>query len=134
MIRDDPWSYYLLGNFKNVLHIGLDCVLDKSISYGVAFHHAGLTYDERDIIESAFCRSTIRAIVATSTLSSGVNLPARRVLIRTPMFGGKQMCTLTYHQMIGRAGRMGKVRNFIENQQNYFCAQQIIFIILFIFS
>lgn len=90
----------------------MDSVLKQAISYAVAFHHAGLTYDERDIIESAFCRSTIRVIVATSTLSSGVNLPARRVLIRTPLFGNKPMCSLTYKQMIGRAGRMGKVRAF----------------------
>lgn len=84
--------------------------MKQTISYAVAFHHAGLTYDERDIIESAFCRTKLRVIVATSTLSSGVNLPARRVIIRTPMFANKPMCSLTYKQMIGRAGRMGKVR------------------------
>lgn len=91
------------------LFLGLDSVLEKTVSYGVAFHHAGLTFDERDIIESSFCKSSIRVIIATSTLSSGVNLPARRVIIRSPMFGGKPMCPLTYKQMIGRAGRMGKV-------------------------
>lgn len=87
---------------------GLDSILEQSISYGCAFHHAGLTMDERDIIESAFKNGALRVIVATSTLSSGVNLPARRVIIRTPMFGGKPMNSLTYKQMIGRAGRMGK--------------------------
>lgn len=88
---------------------GLDTVLEKTVSYGVAFHHAGLTFDERDILESAFSNGSLRVIVATSTLSSGVNLPARRVIIRTPLFGGKPMSSLTYKQMIGRAGRMGKV-------------------------
>lgn len=87
---------------------GLDPVLEKTISYAVAFHHAGLTFDERDIIESAFSNGSLRVIVATSTLSSGVNLPARRVIIRTPLFAGKQMSSLTYKQMIGRAGRTGK--------------------------
>uniref|UniRef100_A0A1A9VS42 DNA polymerase theta n=1 Tax=Glossina austeni TaxID=7395 RepID=A0A1A9VS42_GLOAU len=87
---------------------GLDSVLEKTITYGCAFHHAGLTTEERDIVETSFKAGTLKIIVATSTLSSGVNLPARRVLIRSPLFGGKQMSSLTYRQMIGRAGRTGK--------------------------
>ena len=67
----------------------------------------GLTFDERDVIEGAFRHSALRVLVATSTLSSGVNLPARRVIVRTPMFHGSVIDTLTYKQMIGRAGRKG---------------------------
>uniref|UniRef100_A0A6P7GLT1 DNA polymerase theta n=1 Tax=Diabrotica virgifera virgifera TaxID=50390 RepID=A0A6P7GLT1_DIAVI len=88
--------------------VGLDVILQKTVSFGVAFHHAGLTMEERDIIEGAFRNSVLRVLVATSTLSSGVNLPARRVIIRTPMFHGKPLDSLIYRQMIGRAGRMGK--------------------------
>lgn len=33
---------------------GLDGVLKSTVSFGVAFHHAGLTMDERDIIEGSF--------------------------------------------------------------------------------
>lgn len=88
--------------------VGLDSILEKGLSYGCAFHHAGLTTDERDVVESSFKSGVIKIIVATSTLSSGVNLPARRVLIRTPLFFGKMMNSLTYKQMIGRAGRTGK--------------------------
>ncbi|CAG9863608.1 unnamed protein product [Phyllotreta striolata] len=97
----------LLEQLKNC-PVGLDEVLLKTASFGVAFHHAGLTMDERDILEGAFRNGALRVIVATSTLSSGVNLPARRVIIRTPMFHGKPLDPLVYRQMIGRAGRMGR--------------------------
>nr|XP_056704350.1 DNA polymerase theta [Euleptes europaea] len=96
----------LLGQLKRSPS-GLDSVLQQTIKWGVAFHHAGLTFDERDIVEVAFRQGVLRVLVATSTLSSGVNLPARRVIIRTPVFGSRSLDVLTYKQMSGRAGRKG---------------------------
>ena len=87
--------------------VGLDGILEKTVPCGVGFHHAGLTYDEREIIEGAFRHGLIRVLVATSTLSSGVNLPARLVIVRTPFFQRSLLDVLVYKQMVGRAGRKG---------------------------
>ncbi|XP_018551255.1 LOW QUALITY PROTEIN: DNA polymerase theta [Lates calcarifer] len=86
---------------------GIDPILQRTVPWGVAFHHAGLTFDERDVLEGAFRQGMVRVLAATSTLSSGVNLPARRVIIRTPTFNGHLLDPLTYKQMAGRAGRKG---------------------------
>jgi DNA polymerase theta len=85
---------------------GLDNQLAKTIRFGIGFHHAGLTVEEREIVENYFKNGYLLVIVCTSTLSSGVNFPAHRVIIRTPIFNGnKPIDIITYKQMVGRAAR-----------------------------
>ncbi len=77
---------------------------------GSAFHHAGLLNGQRKTIEDAFRNGDIKVVVATPTLAAGVNLPARRVIIRSIYrFDGfsRRIKVAEYKQMAGRAGRPG---------------------------
>lgn len=86
--------------------------LADCFSGGVAFHHAGLEYAQRRMVEDEFRARTLKCIVATPTLAAGINLPARRVIVRdTSRFesnkGSVPLPVMEVKQMCGRAGRPG---------------------------
>ncbi|CDJ58028.1 DNA polymerase theta, putative [Eimeria maxima] len=79
-----------------------------AVSEGVAYHHAGLSGEERALLEAGFRRGHLNVLCATSTLALGVNLPAARVIIRAPHLGRDELLSPgRFHQMAGRAGRKG---------------------------
>jgi helicase len=87
-----------------------DRVLAACVGQGAAFHHAGLRREERSVVEEGFRKGHIKCIASTPTLAAGLNLPARRVIIRDyrRYSGGEGMVPIPareYHQMAGRAGR-----------------------------
>jgi len=84
--------------------------LADTVTKGAAFHHAGLNREHRRVIEKSFKAGYIKVLCATPTLASGVNLPARTVVIGNyrrfmPGYGMQPIKVLEYKQMSGRAGR-----------------------------
>jgi helicase len=81
------------------------------ISSGVAFHHAGLSDEQRKLVETNFKSGLIKCIIATPTLAAGINLPARRVVVRDVFRYDAELGMTTpipileIKQMMGRAGR-----------------------------
>ena len=83
--------------------------LAESLEHGVAFHHAGLFNEQKEIIEDEFRNGNILMITATPSLMYGVNLPSKTVVIRDTTRwtanGPQPIPVFDYEQMSGRAGR-----------------------------
>ncbi len=82
---------------------GLEC--------GFAAHHAGMVPPMKEAVEEAFANGLVKVVFATETLSLGINMPARSVVIeKLSKFTGERHEFLTpgeYTQLTGRAGRRG---------------------------
>ena len=112
---DDETLYALREMALSILHTGetdTTRTLATCVEGGAAFHHAGLGSEQRSIIEDAYRRGTLKVISSTPTLAAGLNLPARRVIIRgykryDPNYGALPIPVIEYKQMAGRAGRPG---------------------------
>ncbi len=76
---------------------------------GVGVHHAGILPRYRRMVEELFQRKLLSVCVCTETLSAGINLPARSVVLPSLLKGLKDKKKVvepsTAHQIFGRAGR-----------------------------
>jgi helicase len=85
-------------------------LLREIVPAGVGLHLGDLIDSERNAIEDAFRNRELKVLVATSTLSQGVNLPADAVVfVDTERFGNTGDAPISgpdYLNIAGRAGRL----------------------------
>jgi ATP-dependent RNA helicase HelY len=83
----------------------------ESLTTGVAAHHAGMLPLFKETVEELFQDGLVKVVFATETLSLGINMPAKSVVIEDLWkFQGERHELVTpgeYTQLTGRAGRRG---------------------------
>jgi ATP-dependent RNA helicase HelY len=85
--------------------------LREALAAGIAAHHAGMLPVFKELVEELFAAGLVKVVFATETLSLGINMPAKTVVIEDLWkFSGERHELLTpgeYTQLTGRAGRRG---------------------------
>lgn len=93
-------------------------ILAEMIEYNVAYHHAGLDHELKELIEKWYDQGNIDCLSLTTTLASGYDSPVKTVIIADykrfdALEGGKRnVPTHEVRQWMGRAGREGHDHNF----------------------
>ena len=80
---------------------------EKALLKGYAIHNAGLLPAQKELIEELFNKKLIKSVIATETLSAGINMPARTTVISSTRTPAGDLTPNKFHQMAGRAGRRG---------------------------
>ncbi|MFD9687391.1 DEAD/DEAH box helicase [Kitasatospora sp. NPDC059088] len=95
--------------------LGQEHPLVRCTRHGAAYHHGALPEDVLHAVEGALRRGDLLAIASTSTLTDGVNLPVRTVIVdhkvdgdRTDYEGERALSSAELLNAIGRAGRAGR--------------------------
>ncbi len=93
-------------NLLNTTHL-----LKQCLARGVAFHHAGLLPNHKEIVENLFAQGLVKVLYATETFAVGINMPAKTVCFDSlEKYDGRSFRYLNskeYFQLAGRAGRRG---------------------------
>ncbi len=82
-------------------------LLAQTVKFGVGFHYGNIPTILRNAVEKAFDKGALKYLVCTSTLLSGVNLPALNLFVCSPTRGnGSPLGSVDFWNLAGRAGRL----------------------------
>jgi len=95
---------------------GTEHPLCSVLRRGVAYHHGSLPGDIRVSIEEAMSEGHLRILVATTTLTEGVNLPVQSVVVASQGFrtADGEVEYITGSKLINAVGRAGRATRETE--------------------
>ena len=110
-LDEDPATFALAGLVRT--RLGPEHPLARVIPKGVAFHHGALPVDVQSEIEDAVRTGQINCLVATTTLTEGINLPFKSVVVAQRGYQGSDgfvevVDAARLLNAVGRAGRAGR--------------------------
>lgn len=79
----------------------------RLLQHGIVLHHGKMPPSLGRLLVEVIERQIASIVLATSTLSEGVNLPFETVIFASPMRSGKELDVRSVANTIGRAGRPG---------------------------
>ncbi|MFC1989611.1 DEAD/DEAH box helicase [Chloroflexota bacterium] len=90
--------------------------LTEVIKKGVAYHHGSLPSEIREAIEEAVTQGHLKFLVATTTMTEGVNLPVRSVVVARQGSWGPEGYNeyITGSKLINAIGRAGRATKETE--------------------
>ncbi len=91
------------------LRLGAAHPLVPVLEHGVAYHHAALPVDVLEAIEEGIQTEEIKYIASTTTLTEGVNLPVRTVILAETHYDDQPVeAVLRGARMLNAMGRAGR--------------------------
>ncbi|MFR9727299.1 helicase-related protein [Streptomyces sp. MS19] len=84
-------------------HLGEEHELTVMVTQGIAYHHGTVPQPVRHLLEDAHHDGALRVLCATSTLSQGMNLPVKTVLVHSAWRNQEQIGVREFWNAAGRA-------------------------------
>ncbi|WP_077731544.1 DEAD/DEAH box helicase [Methylocaldum sp. 14B] len=101
---DDLWTRCLASAAD---YFTINSVEYRLLQRGIAVHHGKMPGLLARRLKAVIDRGSVRVIIATSTLSEGVNIPVNFLLIPNICRANKPISLQEFTNLIGRAGRPG---------------------------
>ena len=110
-LDEDPTTFALADLVRT--RLGPEHPLARVVPKGVAFHHAALPVDIQSEIEDAVRTGQINCLVSTTTLTEGINLPFKSVVVAQRGYRDSDgfvevIDAARLLNAVGRAGRAGR--------------------------